>query len=89
MQWLVNCSVSTRGADIRCAQLSFTTVNWASIESLLGGAESRKVLDHSRHILALHSLDVVITDFAGEESIFGEGFFDLSSRLLASLRWVY
>lgn len=31
MQWLVNYLASKLEGDIRCAQLSFTTVNWASI----------------------------------------------------------
>lgn len=47
MRWLVDCIVSHLRTNVRCAQLSFTTVNWASIESLLGGTEARKVLDHS------------------------------------------
>lgn len=53
-------------------------MNGASIQSLLGTAESDEVLDHRRDILALQALDVAITDFSSKEWIFREGFLDLS-----------
>ena len=62
---------------IRRAKLSLATVNRTGVDSLFGDTEAGKMLNHRGDILALHSLDVVVADFASEIRVLGVCFFDL------------
>lgn len=52
-------------------------MNWTRVQTLLRVTEADKMLDHGRDIPALQSLDVTISNFPGEERVFGESLFDL------------
>lgn len=66
--------------NLRCSQLSLTTVHGSSVQALLRTAESSKMLDHSRNFLALQALDIVIPNLAGQESVLRERFFNLKGK---------
>lgn len=52
-------------------------MHWTSIQALFGVTVCCIVLDHSRHVLALDTLHVAVSDFSCQERVFGECFFDL------------
>ena len=67
----------TRRKYIRRAQISLSSVDRCSVETLLGLGESHKVLDVGGDIVALDALGIVVSNFSCKERVFTVRLFDL------------
>lgn len=62
---------------IRCAQISLSSMDGCSVQTLFRLGESHKVLDVGGDIVALDALGIVVSNFSCKERVFTVRLFDL------------